>query len=63
MGIPQLYKVEDVAERLDVSYKTVLRAIKGGLMSAVKVGNNWRLSDDNVNEYLQKRTLKASKKY
>ena len=36
-------KVREVAERLDVSSKTVYTWLRGGVIQGTKVGNTWRV--------------------
>ena len=40
---PQLLRVTEVAERLDVSVKTVYRLIRQRRLEAVRVGRVWRV--------------------
>lgn len=47
----KLYKVEEVAEILKVSKKTIYRMIKSGKLKAVKVGQ-WRIKKEDLNKLL-----------
>lgn len=44
-----------VAERLQVVEKTVQRWMASGELPAVKLGRVWRISEADLNSYLQKR--------
>lgn len=56
-----LYTPIEVAERLKVSVDTIKRLIKNGKLSATKIGGQWRISEDQLNEYIESRTIKAKK--
>ena len=45
-------KVREVAERLDVSSKTVYTWLRGGVIQGTKVGNTWRVSEETLGELL-----------
>jgi len=47
-----LLSVADVAERLNVSEKTVRRQIKDGSLPTHRVGRNLRISEDDLQAYL-----------
>jgi len=47
-----LLSVADVAERLNVSEKTVRRQIKDGSLPSHRVGRNLRISEDDLRAYL-----------
>ena len=57
-----LLTMEQVTERLNVSNKTIMKAIVKGDMEAFKIGYHWRFSDDQLNAYLAKRTVSFSKR-
>ena len=44
--------VSEVADALRVSTMTVYRLIKSGDLRAVRVGKSYRLTDDDVDQYL-----------
>jgi excisionase family DNA binding protein len=44
--------VAEVADTLRVSTMTVYRLIKAGDLRAVRVGKSYRLTDDDVDQYL-----------
>ena len=45
-------KVRDVAERLDVSSKTVYTWLRGGVIPGTKVGNTWMVSEQTLDDLL-----------
>lgn len=51
---PAVLDVEDVAEILGVTGKTVRSLIKGGEMSGIKVGRLIRIPKDRLIEYLER---------
>jgi len=51
--------VNEVADLLRVSRMTVYRLIKEGQLKALRVGRNYRLREDDVDEYLSKRYTEA----
>ncbi len=50
----ELLKVEDVAKRLHVNTRTVLRMVDRGELNAVKVARSWRFRPRDIDAYLQK---------
>ena len=50
----ELLKVEDVAKRLHVNARTVLRMVDRGELDAVKVARSWRFRSQDIDAYLQK---------
>jgi excisionase family DNA binding protein len=45
----------EVAEQLRVSSMTVYRLIKSGELRAARIGKSYRISEDDVDAYLQSR--------
>ena len=43
-----MLRIREVARELNVSERTVLRLIKSGKINAVRVGNQWRISQEEV---------------
>lgn len=56
-----LYTINEVAIICKVSSYTIERLIKSQKLSATKIGSQWRISEDQLDEYLESRTLKAKK--
>lgn len=52
-GKMAIYTVDEVAEKLNVSVKTVRRYIYSGKIKASKIGNQWRIDEVQLDEYLQ----------
>ncbi len=50
---PAYLTVAEVAEMLRVSNMTVYRLINAGSLSAVRVGKSYRLTEEDVDRYLQ----------
>lgn len=41
-----MYKIKDVADLLKVNYITIIRAIYSEKIKAIKVGNRWRIPQE-----------------
>lgn len=52
-----LLLVHEVAAHMRVSTMTVYRLIKAGHLSAIRVGKNLRIRQDDVTSYLQSRVV------
>jgi len=46
------YTVDEVAEKLEVSVKTIRRYIYAGKIGASKIGGQWRINQDQLDEYI-----------
>lgn len=57
-----LLTLDEVAKSLKVHLDTVRRRIKKTEISAIKVGGQWRITVDALEDYLESRTVKASKR-
>lgn len=62
MALEKLYSIEEVVSSWKTSYDTLLRAIKRGDLEGVKMGKCWKFSEEQLNNYLAKRTVSYSKK-
>jgi len=51
----RFYSLEEVAQRLGVSERTVRRWIKSGELPAYKPGREYRIRDGELEEFLQSR--------
>lgn len=49
-------KVPEVAERLQVEYRTVYKLIQQGKLRAIRVGRLWRVPSVALDDYLRKST-------
>jgi len=50
----QYYSIQEVAKMLKVTYLTVYRWIKAGKLQSVKAGKQYRITETEVNKFLQK---------
>lgn len=50
----ELLKVQDVAARLHINTRTVLRMVERGELDAVKVARSWRFRPRDIDAYLKK---------
>lgn len=50
--LENLYNVAQVAEKLGIAKKTVRDLINDGSITAYKVGREWRISEQNILNYL-----------
>lgn len=60
--IPQHYNTEYIASKLSVDPRTIRSAIKAKKLQAVKLGNEFRITEDAANAWIESRTLKANTK-
>ena len=51
------YTVPEVAETLKVSHMTVYRWIKDGKLGAYKLGGEFRITERDLNQFLQARRI------
>ncbi len=49
----KIYKVDEVAERLGCHIETVRRKIRSGQIRAIKIGNDYRISESELDRYLK----------
>lgn len=49
----KLYSITEVSEMLRVNYKTVHKWVKSGAMQAYKIGGSWRVSQEQIEEFLK----------
>lgn len=48
----KIYSVDNVAELLNVSVKTIRRYIYSGKIAASKIGGQWRINQDQLDDYI-----------
>ena len=53
MSETRFLTLEEVAKRLRVSTRTVVRLLSSGKLRANKIGSQWRISVDDYNEYVE----------
>ena len=51
---PRLLRVKEVAGTLAVSNMTVYRLIRDGQLRAIRVGHGWRISESDLDGFLQR---------
>ena len=54
MSEARFLTIAEVAAKMRVSKMTVYRLVHGGELPAVRVGRSFRVTEDDVNEYLRK---------
>jgi excisionase family DNA binding protein len=54
MSEARFLTIAEVATKMRVSKMTVYRLVHGGELPAVRVGRSFRVTEDDVNEYLRK---------
>jgi excisionase family DNA binding protein len=54
----KLYTVEEVAQILKVTERTLYNYIKGGYLKAIKIGKHWRVKHSDLQDFLQKGIVK-----
>lgn len=52
-----LLRVREVADMLAVSTMTVYRLINGGELRAIRVGRGWRVTEDELSAFLDRRVV------
>ena len=50
----QFYSIEEVAKTLKVAYLTVYRWIRANRLTAYKAGKQYRISKENLTQFLKK---------
>lgn len=60
--LPKVYTTEEIAETLQVTLRTVYNYIKDGRMKAVKIGKYWRITEQQLNDFLTAMTKEEEKK-
>ena len=49
------YTLAEIADRLQVSWRTVHRWIKRGELPAHKLGSDWRVAEEDMRKFLEER--------
>lgn len=57
--VERFLTVAEVAKQLRVSNMTVYRLVNSGQLAAVRVGRGYRIREDDVRKYLEKRYMDA----
>lgn len=56
----KLYTLEEVSKIVMVTRRTLYKYINDGKLDAVKIGREWRVSEDNLNDFLEAGTENQS---
>lgn len=48
-----LYNISDLEPIFGVSYTTLLSLIKKGELKAAKIGDRWKISEENIKKYFE----------
>lgn len=51
-----LMTTQEVADKLKVDIETVRRLVQKGKLKAYKIGNVWRIYDDDLNSFIEERS-------
>lgn len=54
--IKSIYTLTEIIEALGVTRRTLYNWIKDGKIKAIKIGNRWRITEDALQEFLEKGT-------
>ncbi|MBQ8994405.1 MAG: helix-turn-helix domain-containing protein [Oscillospiraceae bacterium] len=57
--MPKVYKISDVAEMLQVTRRTIYNYLKDGRIEAVKIGRNWYVTEEHLNNLLSGKLEKS----
>jgi len=57
-----LYTLKEVADNWKVNPATIVRAIDKGHLNGIKIGSDWRFTAQQLDDYLEKRTVKNKPK-
>lgn len=53
MAKPEVYSVEEVAEILKVSLRSVYNYVRSGQLKASKIGKSWRISSTALQDFIE----------
>ncbi len=56
MNTIKVYSLDEVAEILQLTRRTLYNYIKNGQLKAVKIGKYWRVSEETLQSFIQKGT-------
>jgi excisionase family DNA binding protein len=59
--VAEYLKLPEVAQRLDLSEKTVRRYVKAGVLPSVFIGNSYRVREEDLQEYLRRAKVEPGK--
>ncbi|WP_339232725.1 helix-turn-helix domain-containing protein [Geobacillus sp. FSL W8-0032] len=52
-----IYTPKEIAEKLKITSATVINWIKRGDLEALRVGNQWRITQEQLNEFILQKTM------
>lgn len=55
----KLFTILELAEGLRIHPDTVSKLIRDGKIAAAKIGKQWRISEEAINDYMKSRTIKV----
>ena len=58
MPIEEHYTVEEVAESLKFNPRTVMMWLKKGKLKGIKIGNDWRITESAVKDFIAENEVK-----
>ena len=61
MAISKLYGIQETAELLGVTKRTVYGYVDEGIIKAVKIGREWRITEEDLKAFIAKGTKQARK--
>jgi excisionase family DNA binding protein len=53
-----MFKLKDIMEMFDIPERTIRRHISMKVLNGTKVGGQWRFTEEDIKEYLDKPTMK-----
>lgn len=56
MEAPKVYTVEEVMNIMHLTKRTVYSYLRSGKLKAVKIGKYWRISQENLEEFIKNGT-------
>ena len=57
-----MYTIDEVSEMLKVNRKTISALIKSGDIKSIKIGSRYRISEQQLQEYLKANTTEKKEK-
>jgi excisionase family DNA binding protein len=61
MAEDKIYSLNDLIDLLQISRKTLIEYIKGGKIKAFRVGNAYRVTEESLQDYIEKTEVKIGK--
>ncbi|MBQ7102826.1 MAG: helix-turn-helix domain-containing protein [Anaerotignum sp.] len=48
----KVYTLQEIEPILGVSYRTLLQYVNSGRLKGVKIGKNWKISEENLKKFI-----------